>query len=274
MVLLSQQYIYVLCGGLLLLMPSLIGILFGNGQIQNFLKNRTHTILAFSVGVYAVVAWGLFSEAYEHLSLIYVCSAGFGAFLFLEVLMRLLSNAHHHHHSDGHDHEHTHVDARGMLISDSVHNVTDGLLLVPAFAVSPLLGIATTLSIFAHESVLETAKYFVLRESGYTHREAILRGFFAGCTIFIGMGIAMFISNSESLEPWLLASATGSVLYVLLRDLLPDVLFHTTHEESYSKTLGALILGALTLLAVQSIVPHEHESEHADAHEVSSLPQQ
>ncbi|MFZ2593593.1 MAG: ZIP family metal transporter [Minisyncoccia bacterium] len=264
-------YGYVLLAGLVLLAPTLVGVLFGSARIQKFLQSRTHTILAFSVGVYSVVAWGLFSEAYEHMPLLHVLGASLGAFLFLEILMRLLSNTHHHHHSDGHDHEHGPVDARAMLISDSVHNVTDGLLLVPAFAVSPILGIATTFSIFAHESVLETAKYFVLRESGYTHAQAIARGFFAGCTVFIGIALALFISGSDTLEPWLLAAATGSIVYVLLRDLLPDVFFHTSEEESYTKTLIALILGVVTLLAVQSMLPHEHESEHAETGEAVHL---
>lgn len=256
-----EQYMYVFIAGFILLVPSLIGIIFSANTLNRIIKKHTHTLLAFSVGVYIVVAWNLLGEAREHIPLLPVIIVATITAYVLEYIMRLLKNNHHHHHAEGHNHDHTSLDGRSMLISDSIHNISDGLLLVPAFALNPILGIATTMSIFTHELILETAKYFVLREGGYTHRGAITRSVIVGSTIFIGICVAIVVSDTEIFEPWLLAVATGSVIYVLFRDLLPDVLFHTNKDESPFKIISAIALGAVTLIAVQYALPHEHE-EH------------
>jgi zinc transporter ZupT len=244
----------VIIAGLILLIPTTVGYLFGFGPLKHLLKRRTHTVLGFALGVYCVIAYSLIVESLEHATLVAVLCGIAATICCMEILSRIV-DAHHHHHGED-DHVHTKSDGRSILISDGIHNMTDGLVLVPAFSISPLIGFATTLSIFIHELILETAKYFILREAGYTAQQAITRGTAVGATVFLGIGMAYYISSVDLIAPWLTIIATGSVLYAIMRDLIPDVLFHHVHTEKRWEIGTAFICGFLLLLAVQTVLPH------------------
>jgi zinc and cadmium transporter len=250
----------VLIGGLLLLIPSLVGGAFWIFGMQDRLERNTHQLLAFALGVYTIVAYSLLTETLEHGEIFLSGAVIIGTMFTLELSNRFF-RAHHHHHADT-DHDHTKGDADGILAADGVHNVTDGMVIVPAFAISPIIGFATTASIFFHELILETAKYIILREAGYTQKQALIRSFLTATTVFIGIFLALFLSSTEAFEPFFFAIATGAVLYVVLRDLLPDVFFHEHNRSTLIKSLAAALAGAAVLLSVQWILPHEHEDAH------------
>ncbi len=255
----------VFIGGLILLLPSLVGGAFWMLGMQDKLERYTHQLLAFALGVYAVVTYSMAEEMYHHGDPVLMTVVALGIFGALEVSKRFF-HKHHHHHSET-DHDHTRSDADSILTADGVHNVTDGIVIVPAFAISPIIGFATTASIFFHEVILESAKYIILREAGYTQRQALLRSFLAATTVFIGIILALLLSNTEVFEPFFFAIATGAVLHVVLRDLFPDVFLHEHNKIALLKSVVATLIGAAVLLSVQWVLPHEHEEAH-DEHRI------
>jgi zinc and cadmium transporter len=251
----------VFIGGLILLLPSLVGGAFWIFGLQKKLEHNTHQLLAFALGVYAIVTYSMAEEMYHHGEPLLMTVVAAGIFGALELSKRFFQT-HHHHHAET-DHDHSRRDADSILTADGVHNVTDGIVIVPAFAISPIIGFATTASIFFHEVILESAKYIILREAGYSQKQALLRSFLAATTVFIGIILALFLSNAEIFEPFFFAIATGAVLHVVLRDLFPDVFLHEHNTKALVKSIAAACIGAVTLLAVQWVLPHEHEGEGA-----------
>ena len=87
--------------------------------------------------------------------------AGLLGFFLLEKLAILRHS--HHYEGDGHDHAHGHdADEAGkagwmILVGDSLHNFTDGILIAAAFLADPKLGLITALAITAHEIPQEIA---------------------------------------------------------------------------------------------------------------------
>lgn len=254
----------VFIGGLILLLPSLVGGAFWIFGLQEKLERYTHQLLAFALGVYAVVTYSMAEEMYHHGDPILMTIVALGIFGALEISRRFFQT-HHHHHAET-DHDHSRRDADSILAADGVHNVTDGIVIVPAFAINPVIGFATTASIFFHEVILESAKYIILREAGYTQRQALLRSFLAATTVFIGIFLALFLSYTESFEPFFFAIATGAVLHVVLRDLFPDVFLHEHNTSALVKSIIAAAIGAAVLLGVQWALPHEHEEAHDEHH--------
>ncbi|MFM2414739.1 MAG: hypothetical protein RI911_432 [Candidatus Parcubacteria bacterium] len=252
----------VFIGGLLLLLPSLVGGAFWIFGLQDKLEKHTHQLLAFALGVYAIVAYSMAEEMYHHGEPVMMTLVAIGIFGALEVSKRFFQK-HHHHHSET-DHDHSRSDADSILAADGVHNVTDGLVIVPAFALGPVVGFATTASIFFHELILESAKYIILREAGYTQRQALLRSFLAASTVFIGIFLALFLASTEAFAPFFFAVATGAVLHVVIRDLFPDVFLHEHNTAALLKSIVVASIGALVLLTVQWALPHGHDE---DAHE-------
>ena len=122
-----------------------------------------------------------------------IVASGLLGVLVLEIIERF-HLASHHHHDTKHDHEHTGINARKLLFTDAIHNVADGVLLVPAFAVDVRLGIATAVAIFLHEAVQEVSEFFVLKEAGYSTKKALTLNFLVSSTILIGVGLGVLAS--------------------------------------------------------------------------------
>lgn len=253
--------VYSLIAALAIMLVSLSGIVFTARRMGGWMEKNLPLLATFSIGIFAVVTWGLFSEALEHgAGLVVVLSVIAGATL-VKLLSTLIPEAHHHH--DPHtDHGHSKIDARHIIMGDAVHNIGDGLLLVPAFIADVQLGIATASGILLHELVQEISEYFILRESGYTKKEALIRNLFASATILIGVFLSAVLSSVEVLEAPLIGLSAGGFLYILLRDLVPHTLSSITHKGKGEKHIQALVLGVLIMLGVNAILPHSHEEHH------------
>ena len=149
-----------------------------------------------------------------------------------------------------------------MLMGDAVHNIHDGLALVPAFLVSPVVGLGTAAGILLHEIVQEIAEFFVLREAGYSVRKALTWNFIVSGTILIGVGLAVVLVSVEELVHPLVAFSAGSFTYVIGRDLLPSIIRHARLENHYRHYITAFLIGLLLMIGITILVPHDaHEDE-------------
>lgn len=249
----------VLAGGLVMLM-SLSGVLFTHKVAAGFLEEKLSYLVSFSAGVFLVTSGALALEVFElaDTALMAVVLIGVGYVLawFLEYLMPET----HQHHDAGCDHDHHHGNkksARKLIVGDAVHNVADGIMLVPAFLVSPALGIAVTVSILIHEALQEVSEFFVLRQAGYSTKRALTLNFIVSGTIFIGIGLAYLAVANHDLEVALLAVSAGFFLHVVLHDLIPKP-HHHADSVGFVKHILVLLVG----LAVMSLVAFAIKGEH------------
>ena len=164
----------------------------------------------------------------------------------------------------GQDHTHDHKkSAWKILIGDALHNVADGLLLVASFGVSSLVGINTTLSIVLHEVPQEISEFLVLKKSGYSNREAILRNFASALSIFIGIAIGVFLIQSEILQAFLLGITATFFLGIVFTDLFPIRTIFRKNE--FKQMFSALLVGVLIMFGLTRLLGHSHDHHQTNA---------
>ena len=163
----------VLIAAFVIMLASLSGILFVWKRLGRWTESNIRYLATCSIGVFTVIIVGLFGEALEHQSAWNVALYALAGLAAISITVKLIPNAHHHH--EGGDHDHSPIDARRMLLGDAVHNIGDGLLLVPAFAADLHAGIAASIAIFFHEFVQETSEFFVLKQAGYSTGQALAK---------------------------------------------------------------------------------------------------
>lgn len=261
------MFIEILLAALVIMAASLVGVLFVGSVARQFLAERLSFLVAFSAGVFLVTSGALALEVfeiYDHALWVGIglIAVGYGIAWALEAL---LPETHHHHDpACGHGHG---KGARKLMIGDAVHNIGDGIILVPAFLVSPALGLAVTVSIFIHEALQEISEFFVLKQAGYSTKRALAINFAISSTILIGVGLSYLALASHELEGILLAVSAGFFLHVVVHDLLPKRAAHETFS-AFVKHLLVVLVG-LVLMALVTVAlgeSHSHgEAEHDHA---------
>lgn len=256
------MFLVISLAAISIMLVSLIGVVFTQGFLKRFLETRLTTLVSFSAGVFLVTSGALILEVFHIIpSISYVIllvSLGYGGAWLVHLL---LPETHHHH---GSDCEKKHGSARKLLIGDGIHNVTDGFILVPAFMVSPAIGLAVTVSIIIHETLQEISEFFVLRQAGYSVRQALIVNGLVSSTIFIGVGLSYAALATELFEGVLLAIAAGFFLHVVVHDLLPKPSAHRT-VQALIWQLGVVTLGVALMAGVTLWLEgvHQHgESNH------------
>ena len=254
----------IFTAALVIMLASLAGRLLVWRSTGVLLQRNIHYLITFSIGVFVMIAYNLFGESLESggTALSVLVAAALGA-LALALAGWFLPNAHHHH-DIHHEHSHTRTDARRLMMSDALHNIIDGLLLVPAFLIDVRIGIMTTAAVFLHEVVQGISEFFVLLDAGLSVRRALLVNFLVNGTILIGVGVGLVLANAPELHVPLSAMsafAAGALLFVVFRDLLPNTIACAAREGEVRMHITAALLGVLTMFGVTLIdPPHEHHT--------------
>ena len=150
--------------------------------------------------------------------------------LIFFVLEKLMLWRHHHHHdgeptaAPGVDH-HDHGRSGWMIvIGDSFHNFTDGVIIASAFIADPRVGVVTALAIVAHEITSEIGNFLVLLHSGFGRAKALFWNAMAGLASVLG-GLVAFaaLRHVTAWIPEILALSTASMIYVAVADLIPGL---------------------------------------------------
>jgi zinc and cadmium transporter len=256
---------YALIAAVSVMFISLLGVMFTARRIGAWMRRYLTYLTTFSAGVFLLIAWHLAQEAvHEGGWIVGIVSVVIGA-VIMEGIHYLLPTKHHHH-GHAHDHAHTAIDGRRVLLSDALHNIGDGILLVGAFASNIYIGIAATVGVLLHEAVQEISEYFVLREAGYTNREALKRNFLVSSTILIGFFLATYLSSIEIVLALLSGIAAGGFLSVVFHDLLPHAIHSARANGGALVHIAALVVGGAAMFGLQTALPHE-ESEEEEIYE-------
>lgn len=248
----------IIGAGFLVMLASLSGILFTHKITARFLEERLSYLVSFSAGVFLVTSGALALEVFELADTVLMAATLIGVgYLLAWALEYLMPETHQHHDADC-DHAHTSkLSARKLMIGDAVHNVADGILLVPAFLVSPALGAAVTVSILIHETLQEVSEFFVLKQAGYSTKRALTVNFLVSSTIFIGIGLSYIAVVNHDFEVLLLALAAGFFLHVVLHDLLPKP-HHHANSIGFVKHVAVLLVGLSVMAMIALLMQGEH----------------
>jgi len=242
---------------------SLAGVIFASKALDNWMSSRLPYLATFSAGVLSILAYHLIEETlYESTSEALAAGSILAGVIVMEIIHHVLPEEHHHHEVPA-DHAHSPMDGRKVLISDAVHNVTDGFIIVPAFFVDWTIGLAATLGILLHELVQEISEFFVLKEAGYTTKKALILNFAASSTILIGVVLALVLVSFEATLALLAGFAAGGFLSVVVRDLLPHAFHSIRSGGQWLPHITAAILGAVLMFSVITLVPHEERANEA-----------
>ncbi len=143
--------------------------------------------------------------------------AGILVFFMLEKLV-LLRHCHT-------DECHVHASAAPLvLFSDAFHNFIDGAIIATAVSTSVPLGINTAIAVAAHEIPQEVGDIAILLASGYSRRRALILNVLSGASSVLGAVLAFAAVNViPNIQPYVLAFASASLLYIAMSDLIPDL---------------------------------------------------
>lgn len=246
----------VILAAVFIMCASLVGVFFSYGVFAQRLRAHMALLATFSAGVFAVLAYHLTAEAFAEIQSNWLALGAIGVGVLLLEGVQYFVPAHHHH--EPADHAHSQLDGRRVLLTDALHNITDGMILVPAFLVDVRLGIVAAVGIFLHELVQEISEFFILRESGYSAKAALARNFLVSASIFIGIAAAYLLAEQATLLSLVIGLAAGSLLSLLVRDLIP----HAVHSARANRTsvhhAVAAALGAALMIGVSLAVPETH----------------
>ena len=258
--------IYVILSGFLIMLASLLGVLLTSKKAEGKIKENLPYLISFSAGVFLFTSFFLIFESFEIFNSIWKVTGlvltGYLAALFASYMF---PRFHHHHNDDNCCDEHKHG-GKNILLADSIHNIADGLILVPAFLVSPALGFGTAFSIFIHESLQEISEYFVLRKSGFSVKKALLYNFIVSSTILLGIAIGFLISETVILQGILLSLSAGFFLYIISHDFLPKRDHSKDLKSECVKHTSLIIVGVVLIGVINYLVSDGHSHGH-EAHE-------
>ncbi|OHA22349.1 MAG: hypothetical protein A3H57_02775 [Candidatus Taylorbacteria bacterium RIFCSPLOWO2_02_FULL_43_11] len=242
---------------LLIMLSSLVGVFSVWHKMGRVIERNLHFLVSFSAGVFLIVSLQLSKEVFEHAEtigagLFWVVAGAVVIFLFFKLFPFF-----HHHHDEFEEHSHSKIDARRILLSDSLHNIGDGIFLAASFGVSMGLGVATAVSIFVHELFQEMSEFFVLRQAGYSTKKALGLSFLVSATILIGaLGSFFLLDFFEVLEVPLLGIASGSFFIVVAHDLIPHAFMTPTFKKDYLRHVGWFLAGLVLMIGLSFLISH------------------
>ncbi len=269
--------LYILLASFVVMTASLVGVILLWKSLGDFIEKNLRYLVSLSAGVFLVISFQLTSETLEHSTTI---ATGLGwivvGLVGIYGLFKLLPSFHHHHDKSGESHPHSQLDVKRIIIGDAIHNIADGILLVSSFAVNLTLGVITTISIFFHEVIQEMSEFFVMRQSGYSVKKALLVNFAVSSTILIGsLGSFFLLEKFEILEVPLLGISAGVFLLVVFFDLIPHSVRHSEKRIHHITHITCFLVGIALMTTVLALTPHAHSDEEnhysEDLHLESSL---
>jgi zinc and cadmium transporter len=141
-----------------------------------------------------------------------------------------------------------------LLVGDAFHNFVDGVIIAVAFFISVPLGIATSLSVIAHEIPQEVGDLAILLESGYSRNRAIGYNLLSSLSTLPGAILAyLTLQQAQRVTPYIMALSAASFIYIAIADLVPNLHRHTGLGASVRQlALMMAGIGTITLFHLGS----------------------
>jgi zinc and cadmium transporter len=111
-----------------------------------------------------------------------------------------------------------------VLVGDGFHNFIDGAIICAAVLTSVPLGVNTAIAVAAHEIPQEVGDVAILLASGYSRSRALLLNLVSGASGIAGALLAFLaVQYVPGIRPYVLAISAGSLMYIAMSDLIPDL---------------------------------------------------
>lgn len=179
---------------------------------------------------------------------------GIAIFFLIE---RFIHTFHHHENYDGHDVRHeSRTTIPLIIISDTLHNFLDGVVIAATFLVNIPLGVITTFAVIAHEIPQEIGDMGLLVHKGMKRGRVIFVNIVSACAAFAG-AVLTYIVGVKLVEQLsiFLALTAGFFIYIALSDLIPEI--HHEKRKGYALLETALLLlGVLLIYLSVSFLEH------------------
>lgn len=224
-----EVYTYAIGSVVIVSLISLVGI-FTLGLRENLLRKYVFILVSLAVGALLGDAFiHLIPEAFEEIGNPTAVSLSIIAGIFIFFILEKILHWHHHDILD----DAPRPIGRLILISDSVHNFIDGLIIGGSYLISIEVGIATTIAVVLHEIPQEVGDFGILLHAGYTKAKALWLNFLSALFAVAGALSALFFSGIiEPFAVWLLPLTAGGFIYIALSDLIPEL--HKTKKVKYT----------------------------------------
>lgn len=139
-----------------------------------------------------------------------------------------------------------------ILVGDAFHNFVDGVMIATAFLVSIPLGVTTAIAVIAHEVPQEVGDFAILLDSGYSRSRALVLNTLSASTTLPGaLAAYLWLAETRSLLPYVLAVSAASFIYIATADLVPALHRRVTLKDSLTQVV-LLLLGIGTILFIHS----------------------
>jgi zinc and cadmium transporter len=154
----------------------------------------------------------------------------------------------HHHHAATHEHEPvTYL----VLLSDTVHNFIDGLVVAGAFLLGVDVGLVTAAAIALHEIPQEIGDFGVLVYGGFDRTRALAYNYLTQSTVVLGGVAGYYLAGVVEGTPiFLLPFAAGNFVYIASSDLIPEI---KAEDDVRAAALyfAVFLTGVLSMLGVK-----------------------
>jgi len=110
-----------------------------------------------------------------------------------------------------------------VVLSDAMHNFTDGLAIGAAFATSSAKGLGITIAVICHEIPHEMGNFAILLNTGMSLKKALLLNFLSAVTAFAGLYPGIVAGKQDLLAQWIFAAVAAGFLYVALVHMLREL---------------------------------------------------
>jgi zinc and cadmium transporter len=164
-----------------------------------------------------------------------------------------------HHHEEHHqEHDEAKSTIPLIIISDTIHNFIDGILIAATFMISIPLGIVTTFAVAAHEIPQEIGDFGLLLHKGLSRKKVILVNILSASVALVA-ALMTYIFGAALLAyiPVFLAITAGFFIYIASSDLIPEIHFETRKGFALIETL-LLLIGVLTIYLSTTLLGHGH----------------
>ncbi len=252
----------LLAAGVIILI-SLVGVFFfgSSGRLVGIEKYS----IPVAVGVFlSVVLYELIPETLEASPDSGGLAVAFG-FISFYILASVLHKTMHKKYQHLKDDE---CDRKGaamlILIGDSIHNVSDGIVLGGAFLINPAAGVVTAIGLALHELPQEIVEFGILMRAGYSRSRASLYNLISASSILIGLGLIFYVSELAAGYIWVITGvAAGNLLFIAASDLLPRIHGNLKNYGGIWQASLSIIVGFLLMTVILSW-SHERFDAHPE----------
>ena len=177
-----------------------------------------------------------------------------GILLFF-ILERFIHWFHHHEKHDEHlDESKSTIPL--IVISDTVHNFLDGVIIAATFLTSIPLGIVSTLAVVAHEIPQEIGDFGLLLHKGMPKNKIIIVNIISAAVAIAGALLTYLFGNIlENYIAIFLALTAGFFIYIATSDLIPEINYE--RREGYALIESFLLIFGIAIIYISaSLINH------------------